>query len=208
MHAIIAVGEAEVDVASTEFHLFSLVQVQSFDILIGREDGGIVDGLATGTFQHTALDPHLISPREYRHVIEHHSVWTCVGKEQVATFWIQQCLQFSLGVIELVNHHMLVLTVVDEINKGIVLRIRNLQCLGHCGKQEVCMSFFVTAEFHQAQEQQSSRIAGNLAFQLFADTIDSHLWVHASFTRHLVDVSQITVKAEVGLNIPDSEMMP
>ena len=57
-------------------------------------------------------------------------------------------------------------------------------------------------------EQQSSRIAGNLAFQLFADTIDSHLWVHASFTRHLVDVSQITVKAEVGLNISDSEVMP
>ena len=152
MHAIIAVGESEVDVASTELNLFSLVQVQSFDILIGREDGGIVDGLATGTFQHTTLDPHLISSREYRNVIEHHCVWACVGKEQGATLWIQQCLQLSLGVIELVNHHMLILMVVDEINKSLVLRIRYLQCLGHCGKQEVCAPFFVIAEFHQAQE--------------------------------------------------------
>jgi hypothetical protein len=68
--------------------------------------------------------------------------------------------------------------------------------------------FFVTAEFHQAQEQQGSRIAGNLAFQLFADTVDSSSCIHTSLTRHLIDVSQITVEAEVGFNIPDSEVMP
>ena len=61
MHTIIAVREAEIDVASAEFHFFGLIYIQSLDTLIDIEDSGIINGFTAGSLQYTALNPHLIS---------------------------------------------------------------------------------------------------------------------------------------------------
>ena len=55
MGTIVAVGETEIDVASAEFHMIILIFFETVSLLIGSQDGGVVDGLTVFAFQHTAL---------------------------------------------------------------------------------------------------------------------------------------------------------
>ena len=188
MHTIIAVRETEVNVASAELHFFCLIDIQSFGTLIDIENRGIIDGFTIGSLQNTTLKPHLIGTGKHGHIIQYHGVWTCVGEKQHTSLRIQQGLQLTFGVFELMDHHVLVLAVVDEINKDLELCIGDLQGLGHGGEHVVSMTFLVVAEFHQTQEQQRGFLMRNLGFQFLADRVNGRLRIRSHIAGHLIDV--------------------
>ena len=166
MHTIIAVRETEVNVASAELHFFCLIDIQSFGTLIDIENRGIIDGFTIGSLQNTTL----------------------IGEKQHTSLRIQQGLQLTFGVFELMDHHVLVLAVVDEINKDLELCIGDLQGLGHGGEHVVSMTFLVVAEFHQTQEQQRGFLMRNLGFQFLADRVNGRLRIRSHIAGHLIDV--------------------
>ena len=59
VHTVVAVGEAEIDVAPAEIHALCLLENLTQGRGIFPEDRRIVDGLAAFSFQHTALQPYL-----------------------------------------------------------------------------------------------------------------------------------------------------
>ena len=61
VHAVVAVGEAEVDVAPTELHSLCLLEDLTQSRGIFAEDRRVVDRLTAFAFQHTALEPNLES---------------------------------------------------------------------------------------------------------------------------------------------------
>ena len=101
---------------------------------------------------------------------------------------------------------MLVLTVVDEINKDIELCIGYLEGLSHGGEHVVCVTFLIVAEFHQTQEQQGSFLMRDLGFQFLADRVNSRLRIRSHIVGHLIDVPQITIESEIGFDVPNSEI--
>ena len=59
VHAIVAVGEPEIDVTSAELNSMDFI----VSMLVTTNDGRIVDGLATFAFQYAGLNPYLIGTR-------------------------------------------------------------------------------------------------------------------------------------------------
>ena len=99
MGTVVAVRESEINVTSAEFHLMILVFFETISLLISSQDGRIIDRLSVLSFQHTALQPHLISTRQHRHIVEHHRVRACIGKEQHTGMRIEQGLQLALSIL-------------------------------------------------------------------------------------------------------------
>ena len=59
VHAVVTVGEAEVDVAPAEFHGLHRLGLLAAAAAVGVDDGTVIERLAAG-LQHTTLQPHLI----------------------------------------------------------------------------------------------------------------------------------------------------
>ena len=59
MHAVITVGEPEVDVTSTELHRLLLLVILTTGLLIGCDDVREIDGRTVLAFEHTTLQPYL-----------------------------------------------------------------------------------------------------------------------------------------------------
>ena len=88
VHAIIAAGETEVDVASAELNSLNLVVC----MLVFADDWRIVDWGSALAFQYTALNPYLISTRQHGDIIEQDGVVAHVSKEQKACDGVEQGL--------------------------------------------------------------------------------------------------------------------
>ena len=70
MHAIVAVGETEIDVASAELDGLHLTVI----VLIATDDRRIIDGFTTFTLQDAALNPYLIGARQYWDIVKQNGV--------------------------------------------------------------------------------------------------------------------------------------
>ena len=65
VHTVVAVGETEVDVTSTERYVFRLIDLMA----IGTGNGRVIEGFTAAALQHTALQPYLISTREHGDIV-------------------------------------------------------------------------------------------------------------------------------------------
>ena len=118
VHAVVAVGEAEVDVSSAKFHALRLVLVGSRFPLMGLENGGIIDGFPVFPFQHAALQQHLIRAWQHGNVVEQHRVGAVVGEHDGARFGMVERFQRAVESLEMVHDDVfggVVADVVDEI---------------------------------------------------------------------------------------------
>ena len=82
MHAVVAVGEAEIDVASTELHGLSLVKGLAILGIIGIQDRGVIHRFTIAAFQDTALQPDLIGAGENGNIVELYLVLSLIGKDK------------------------------------------------------------------------------------------------------------------------------
>ena len=84
VYAVVAAGESEVDVASAVLYRVYLLHLSAHPLLVGFDDGGVVDGPAVAALQHTALQHHLIGSRQYWHVVQQQTVRAGIGEDQHA----------------------------------------------------------------------------------------------------------------------------
>ena len=106
VHAVVAVGEAEVDAASTELHLLLVVLIMVVFLVVFSHDGGVIEGLAFLALQYAALQPYLISTGKYWHVVEQNVVFAVIGENQCPCGRDGEGLETSLESLGLVKHHM------------------------------------------------------------------------------------------------------
>ena len=117
VHTVVAVGEAEVDVPSAELNGLHLVGSLAITLVVGIDNGGIVERLAALTLQHTTLQPYLIGAREHRHIVQQHHVATCIGEDEQSHARFDKRLQLAVGVIQLVQHDVIRLAVANVVGK-------------------------------------------------------------------------------------------
>ena len=99
VHAIVTARESEIDVPPTKLHFLRLMLV----LLIGTDDGGVIDRLAVFVFQHAALLPHLIDTGEYGDVVELDDITTIVGEDEQSGLTVEQGLERALEPIHLME---------------------------------------------------------------------------------------------------------
>ena len=127
MHTVVTAWESEVYVASAEFYGLGLVLV----LRIGTDDGRVVDRLADGILQYTALLPHLIGAGKYVYIVEHHGVVTHVAEYQQSCRTVEQGLDRTIETFDVVQQDMLRLLIVDIVGKVGILALRNMELAGH-----------------------------------------------------------------------------
>ena len=150
VHAVIAIGEAEVDVPSAELHGLCLF----VGVAIGTDDGGIIDGATIVLLQHATLLPHLIGTRQDWHIVEQHRVFSQIGEYQQSRDRVKQGLERSVEALDMMQLDMLRLAVAHEVGKVAVLFLGNTELL--CHRLEHVMGTFAVAaaELHETQQQE------------------------------------------------------
>ena len=201
VHAVVAVREAEVDIASAEFYGLRLVLVS----LVGPDDGRVVDGLAVADFQHAALNPYLIGAGQYGHVVQQYGVAAVIGENQLPRLWVEQGFQLSVQPFYLVELDVFGGLVGDKVEVVVVLLVRNVELLGHGSEHGIGLKTIFATELHETQQQQCTLVGQDLSVQTGADGRNGILTVQV--VRHLVGHAHVAVQVEVEIGVSDAEVM-
>ena len=105
----------------------------------------------------------------------------------------------------MVHHDTLRRTVADEVGKGFVLTVRDMELPGHGVEHGDGLQTVVAAELHETQQQQGLFVPADLSVQGGADAI--HRLFTVQVIRHLVRHAHVAVQVEIKVNVADSEMM-
>ena len=200
MHAVVAVREAEVDVAATELNGLGLLLF----VVVGTDDGRIVDGTTGGILQHAALLPYLIGAGKHGNVVEQHRVAAHVGEYQKTCRTVEQCLDRTVETLDMMQLDTLRLLVVDIVGEIGILLVRNMELAGHRVEHADSLQAIVAAELHETQQQQGLLTAQNLAMQGGADAF--HRCLAVEVVSHLVGHAHVAVEVEIQVNVADTEM--
>ena len=102
---IVAIGEAEIDVAPAELRHLKMLR-ESVDGIVGLQDRSVIDRATTVALDDATLQPCLVCTRKDGHIVECHFSVAHVGEEQGARCKIEQCFQDTICVFQVKLQHM------------------------------------------------------------------------------------------------------
>ena len=200
VHAVVAVGETEIDVATAEGDGLRGIVALS----VAADDRRVVDGLAASAFQHAALQPYLIGTGKYGDIVEQDGVVAQIGEQQQTGSGVEEGLQRAAELLQLVELDMLGGNVVDVVEITVVLLVGDAENLGHRLEDGFSLQTIVAAELHQTQQEQRLLRRANVAVKCRTDTADSSHRVQV--VAHLIGHSHIAVEVEIEVDVTDTKM--
>ena len=120
---------------------------------------------------------------------------------------IQQGLQLPIGALQLMQHHMLRLTIVDKVGEGLELFFWYLQRLYHSLEQVITMTLLVATELHQSEQQQRLLAGFDLSVQGGTDRTNAVLSVKNIVIHQVIRTPQVAIETQIGVDITDTELV-